>query len=41
MHTDISRTAMSFKTETSLHELTKSMHSQTNKKILNGLTAKL
>ena len=32
MHTDISRTAMIFETEISLHEVTKSINSQANNK---------
>ena len=32
MHTDISRTAMIFETEISLHELAKPINSQTNDK---------
>ena len=32
MHANISRTAMIFKTEISLHEAIKSINSQTNKK---------
>ena len=32
MHTDISRTAMFFATGISLHEVTKSINSQTNNK---------
>ena len=32
MHTDISRTAMLFEAKISLHEITKSINSQTNNK---------